>query len=156
MLSDYVDNYDKWRSYAYDICRCHEMKNDLVNDMYLKLHDMVEKEPERTFSDRYIYLMIRSIFVDIKRREMDTVEIYEGVLTDEPYDSLSDRKTIYGVLEEMTFFDREILLKSKEMSFREIGRKINSHHSTISKMYNESIEKAKTICREKGLLPKNR
>lgn len=151
MLEDYVVNDDLYKGYAYKICGSHELKHDLVNDMYIKLYEHTLKNPGKIVSDRFIYLIIRSIFIDsLRKNKENTVDEFPELKEDEDV-VLCGRITMDEVLGEMRFFDREILLKGQEKSFRKIGIEIDCHHSTVSKMYNESLDKAKKICQEKGL-----
>ena len=66
VLEEYVVKDDKYKAYAYRICNCHDLKNDLVNEMYLKLHGILEGDPSKEITDGYIYFMIKSIFLDKK------------------------------------------------------------------------------------------
>lgn len=153
MLHEYTVNDDLYKGYAYKICGCHELKHDLVNDMYLKLYDHLTKYPDKKISNRVIYLIIRSIFIDsIRKNKEMVVDSFPEQVEEEDF-VLCGRITMDEVLSEMRFFDREILLKAQEKSFRKISTDIDCHHSTVSKMYNNSLEKVKKICQEKGLNP---
>lgn len=153
MLEEYTVNDKLYKGYAYKICGCHELKKDLVNDMYIKIHDVLSKEPNKRISNGFIYMTIRSMFLNGQRDDRDVVvDNFPETVEDEDV-VLCGRITMDEVLGEMRFFDREILLKAQEKSFRKIGIDIDCHHSTVSKMYNESLDKVKKICQEKGLNP---
>lgn len=150
MLSEYVVNDRTYKAYAYNICGCNNLKNDLVNDMYIKLYNLLQKEPERKISNGFIYSIMRNSFLTgIRNNKEILVDDFPETETDN--DSLCERISMDNVLSEISFFDREILLKAQEKSFRKIGVDIDCHHSTVSKMYNKSLEKVKIKCQEKGM-----
>lgn len=151
MLEEYSINDDLYRGYAYKICKCHTLKNDLVNEMYLKLYDYLVKYPDKKLSNRGIYIIIRSIYLNMIRDNKEDVVDELPETNNEDDVVLCGRITMDEVLGEMRFFDREILLKAQEKSFRKIGKDIGCHHTTVSKMYNESFDKVKKICQDKGL-----
>ena len=151
MLSEFVVNDDKYKAYAYKICGCHELKNDLVNDMYIKLDAYLKKYPKKIISNSLIYLMIRGIFLNIVTRNREYP--YESIPeTIEDEEVLCERITIDEVLGEMRFFDREILLKTHETSLREVAKQVGCHHQTVNNLKQKALNKLKEKCQEKGLV----
>lgn len=150
MLSDYVKNDDLYKSYAFKICRCHDKKHDLVNEMYLKLDGIIKKNPLKKISNRFIFLMIRSIFIDGVRKkseilldEMPDIQQEEDVV-------LCQRITMDEVLGSMRFFDREILLKTQEQSLREIADEVGCSYVSVHNMKHKALDKLKKKWQQKN------
>lgn len=145
MLERFTVKLDKYLSYAYTICKCHDQKYDLVNEMFLRVHQILTNEPSKEISDGYIYLILKSIFIDeIRfRSEFNVEDDFFARLESHDQENTDKRKTISNTLDQLTFLDREILMQCQEKSFREIGRTYGMHHTTVSKMYDESKKQFK-------------
>ena len=143
MLERFVGKIDKYRAYAFKICQCHETKNDLVNDMFIKLHGILDDDPSKEITDGYIYFMLRSIFLNQKRKQREYV--VEGQIYEQPEDDgpLEGRMMINDELSKMSFVEREALLCTSEESLREIGKKSGVHYLTIFKLKNKYLDKLK-------------
>ena len=145
-MSRFVINDEKYRAYAYKICQCNDLKNDLVQEMYLKLYKILRENPEKEISERYVYLMIYSSFVDYTRK-LRPYYIEERILKEEPADDeLSERVKISDALGEMEFFDREVLLRTQEQSLRKVGQLMMVSKDTVAKYRDTAIIKLKKIC----------
>lgn len=150
MLEQFTVKIDKYLSYAYTICRCHDQKHDLVNEMFLKLHNILDEEPSKEISDGYIYMIMKSIFIDNVRtkREFAVQESAFYSLTDSPSDILQERHRINEIIEKLPFKDREILLRCQETSRRKLANELGVSVQTICNYEKEAKEKLKTIIRE--------
>lgn len=145
MLEAYVKNDETYKAYALKICGCNDLKNDIVNDMYLRLHKILSENPNKEITNGYIYLIMRSIYIDGLRKNNEVPLENSHELAEEEDFTLCKRITIDEALSEMRFFDREILLVTHEKkSLRELGREVGLHHSTISKYQKESLDKLKS------------
>ena len=153
MLHRFTKSDSLYRSFALKICGDNDLKDDLVNDMYIKLYEYLQKYPEKEkeIDDGYIFITIRNIFYNQvkKKKEFCTGYIPEIETNNE---TLENRRTINALLDSIPFYDRELLLTTKEESFRSLGRKINLTHNTIIKHHDKALEKLKKLCQEKGLI----
>lgn len=154
MLAVYAENYDKYKSYAYKICKSHELKNDLVNEMYVKLGAILEKNPEKFISDRFIYLMIKSIFFNQVTRNREIPMEIPPQEHEIENDVLEERIMMDEVLSEMKFFDREILLKTHEKSLRKIAKEVGCPFQVVDSLKQSALTKLKIKCQEKGIIAK--
>lgn len=143
MLEQFVDKVDKYRAYAFKICHCHELKKDLVNDMFIKLHKILDDDPSKEITDGYIYFMIKHIFLNQKRQQKEYV--IDGFVfeQEENNEVLEKRKMINDELSKMPFVERETLLWTAEKSLREIGKKSGVHYLQVFKQKNKYLEKLK-------------
>ena len=118
--------------------------DDLVNEMFLRLHKILDKEPSKTISDGYIYMILRTIFLNGIRDKRDY--IIEGFVfesEDDGDDILTARKRISEELDKMTFVERETLLRTSEISLRELGKKCNVSYSTLHNQKQKYLTKLK-------------
>lgn len=115
---------------ALQICKCKDLADELVQNMYIKLSD-------RTIpvSDGYIFVTLRSLFYDslknndiliddFSKFEIQDEEYCEGI----DYDEISKDLTWY----EKTMFEQSTLLGQRELS-RQTGIHIQTIHR-INKM----------------------
>jgi len=120
----------QWRKMALQICKCKDLADELVQNMYIKLS-------ERTIpvSDGYIFVTLRSLFYDslknndiliddFSKFEIEDVEYSEGI----DYSDLAKDLTWY----ERTMFEQSTLLGQRELS-RQTGIHIQTIHR-INKM----------------------
>ena len=152
MLKRFADNDSKYQAYAYKICKCNDRKRDLVNEMYIKLYSILKKEPGKKIDDSYIYLMLRSIFLNERKlRKVETVPLFPYNFKDiARKDKVSNqvlelRYEVNDVLCDMVFFDREILLKTQEESLRDIAKKVGVHYCTVNNHKQTAIKKFKRL-----------
>jgi DNA-directed RNA polymerase specialized sigma24 family protein len=68
MLEKLAENHKKWVQIAYNLCKCKDIANDIVQDMYIKMYELGKEVDEA-----YIYFVIRSIFFDTIRKQKEFV-----------------------------------------------------------------------------------
>ena len=153
MLERYAVNDQLYKAYAYKICGSNELKHDLVNDMYIELHNLLTKDNQRTFSNRFIFLTIRSIYIngireDLKMPKAELIDIEDK---EENYscNTSSRRLAISKALDLLPFYDRELLLKTHEKSLRKIAKDIGVHYVTLHKEKHKALDNLREICQEK-------
>jgi len=138
-------DYHKYLCYAYRITGCNDAKYDLVSDTFIKIHGILEKSPEKELNNGYIYLTMRSIFFDSKRRQLPQyLEEMEFEKECEP-GAIVERLEVVTVLSSMEFRDREILLKTQEESLRSIAKKVGVNHQTVNNLKKKATEKFKEL-----------
>lgn len=148
VLSPYVTKDTKWRNYAFSFCKCHDFKDDMVSELYIKIHDILTRTPDKQLGDSYIYLMLRSIYIDsIRNNNLVLVDetILDLIEDEEPYDSLDDRKWIDEALKQMSFLDREVLLLTQEKSLRTIEKESGVNYQAINKIKLKALPKLEKI-----------
>jgi len=148
MLEAFVENDEMYRAYAFKLCKCHDLKNDLVNDMYINLHDILQKHPKKEIENSYIFLMIRSIFLNsIKKNKEYCLDKFPEIC--EPNnDNFERRAQMNQTLGRLSFFEREILLKTSETSLRKMALETNINYSSIHVLKQKALKKLKKIWAE--------
>lgn len=150
MLEPFTDKIEKYLSYAYTICKCHDQKHDLVNEMYLKLHEILSNEPSKEISDGYIYLILKSIFIDTVRAKKEYAMDVSSFarLTDSEQSVLEERNRLNEMIGKLPFFDREILMRCQETSRRKLAIELNVSVQTICNYESKAKEKLKSIAKQ--------
>lgn len=122
-----------------------ETAEDIVQDMYIKIHKLVEKGTDITYGDDinhfYIFRTLTSIFLDYKRKESktSTMTLEEFAEHIEQQDEVDYEKPYNRVLEAMTelyWYDRKVyeIIEGGE-SISELSRKTNISYYSLYNTY---------------------
>lgn len=127
-----------WRKMAYTICGCKSLADDLVQDMYLKFHNY-----NKELNDFYIFFAIRSLFLDTlkkKRLDISDVDIANVFIIDNDYSFEDDffKEDVLKKVNELPYFERELLLVTQVISQRELSRQTDISIHTIKKTIKET------------------
>lgn len=138
-------DYKKYLCYAYQITGCNHLKYDLVNDMFLKIHGILEINPEKEMNNGYIYLTMRSIFLNQnKKYTPEYIEDYDlSIIENECI--TPERIQVNDVLSSMEFNHREILLRTHEDSLRTVATEIGINHQSVNNYKNKALTKFKEL-----------
>lgn len=143
-LEDIGKDYDLYLSYAYKICGCDQSKGDLLSEAYLKLHAYLEKYPDKELTKSTVFLTMRSIFIDGKKKKKYTTSLMVDV--PEYKEDSTARHKLNNALSELKFKHREILLRTEESSLREVAKQLNCSHVAVHLRRQTALEKLRTIC----------
>lgn len=132
MLEELSKKDKEWRIMALYICKDKYLADDLVNDMYLKLHDSNKQYHE--INEWYVYRVLTTIHLNIIKRDKKTISLDDKnpIMSFAKYaanrlrkekndidkENLDLRMQLDKALDELGFFDREILLHTSERSLR--------------------------------------
>ena len=138
-MLDELSKRDKdWRNIAYKICGDKSLADDLVQDMYLKLHD---KSYDK-INEWFVWVTIRNIFLNgLKQKHKNheiSIELFyniEDVINND--ETLIKRKEISEALDALDLWDREILLQTAEKSLRKLSKETGI--SVMTLFYNKKI-----------------
>lgn len=140
MLDELSKNDKNWREIATAICGNPQDADDLVNDMYIKLHK--SKKTYKQIDKWYVIRVIRNLFID-QCRKRKTISIEGMVFIQQIDETLEDRKIINEALNELRLLDREILLHTRERSYSANERYLGIKRSTIFSMQKEALKRLK-------------
>lgn len=146
MLDRLAKNYNKYLGYAYTICRCNQKKQDLVQELYLRVDHLLLKDPSREISDGFCYLIMRSIYID-GLRKAKTVSLDEIYIEpeNECQEALNERLQAKEILDNLLYFDREILMTSIQHGIRPTARMLGCSPAYVSNCKKEAEEKVKIL-----------
>jgi RNA polymerase sigma factor (sigma-70 family) len=146
-------NDELWRKFARKISGDKNTADDLVQEMYLKLCKV-----EKTLESFYVYMTMRSIFHDMKRKNSDRKRTKKELLVDQEgfFDYYTDPVEVFEaddrqnrILEEfekLPFHQKELILESYDKSLRGIEKEFNINYGFI---YRE-IKKAREAILKNG------
>ena len=77
MLEYLAKKDSRWRELALTITKDKSQADDLVNDMYLKLHGTEKKE----VTDGFIFFILRNMFLDGKRKKKKEIPLSLSIHT---------------------------------------------------------------------------
>jgi len=146
MLEELSKRDKDWRDIAYKICNDKHLADELVQEMYLKLHD---KEYDK-INEWFVWVTIRNIFLNklkTKHKKYEiSIELFrniEDLVGDE--EILKKRKEVSEALDSLDLWDREILLQTSEKSLRYLSKETGL--SVMTLFYNKKIalEKLKDL-----------
>jgi len=140
MLEELSKHDELWRFYALKICGDEDYAKELVNDMYIKVYDC---SPEY-WTKRYIFRVIKNLFLnDVKSNaKMPKINI------DEVYYLKNQDKTdehLEECLQNMKWFDREILLLTHEFSLRKAQDEVGVYYGVLNYHKNKALKKLKIM-----------
>jgi len=120
-----------------------DMANDIVQEMYIKIHDRLEnkKLPKLQYLTKsYVYLVLKSIFIDIKRqnKEIPTIDFTDEDNTD--YEKLDQLNELREVLKTIPFLHREVLLQTLEKGQRNLSKETGVCRQRLRSYKNTALE----------------
>jgi len=125
----------EWRKLATHISGDAYLADDLVQEMYLKL--LSKTKPINT---SYVYITLRSIYIDHLRKQKET-ELNGHIVDADEFCNLPEKIT--EILGEMPFVQRNIMLLKQDKSFRQIEQEFDIKVSRVYTAYKKGIEKLK-------------
>lgn len=148
MLLQQASKKDKlWREYATKLTKCRQKADDIVNDMYLKLH----KSEKKQVKDAYIRVTIFRLYLNQALKESKSIYIDECIKAfrnkrssqhEESTNKMHLRSQINQALNELPEFDRLLLLKTSETSLQKTADWFqNFSGEKISKVWVHQLKK---------------
>ncbi len=113
--------------------------------MFLKLNKILEEEPSKEISDGYVYMILKSIYLNQVRDNKEFVldgYVFEAIDNDE---SLEQRLKINEALGQLPFVEREILLKTQEHTLRHLATEMGCSHEYIRLKRIDALENLKKV-----------
>lgn len=134
-----------WRIYALKICGCKDKADDLVQEMYIKLHNH-----KGQITKRLVYLTINCIFKDgLKKKRIETVQLQYNNTIHET-DELDRRLEALDLLKNLSFFEKEVLLLTHEKSLREAEKETRVPYYVLNYHKKKALKKLKKYGRRTG------
>jgi len=141
-----------------EICRSfgldYETSRDLVQEMYIKIQLKLEKGLDISYKEHeinyyYIYLTLRTMFIDLKRKGKNIkrvgTEKLRATQTDIDYEG--KYKVILEALDKMYWYDKKVflMLNQEDESVASLSRKTGIPYYSLYNTYNKVKEKLKKL-----------
>lgn len=135
---------EHWRRYALKLTGDPFLADDLVQDMYLKIQNI-----NREVNDFYIILIIKSIFIDLKRKKKFVFCVEDGYLQklheenqmDDIFEVNDQQKKIIDEYNKLPFHQKELILESYFKSLRQIETEFNINYGYIHRELKKARKK---------------
>ena len=121
---------------------------DIVQEMYIKIHTLIVKGIDISYEDDinhfYIYRILRSLFIDLCRKEKKIVKVnidyLEKFVQEENKKEYKDiegkMKELDTLLDKVYWYDRKVFdLVSQGMSIAELSKKTNISYYSLYNTY---------------------
>lgn len=146
MLEQLAKNHDEWLKIAYRICQCTEQSKDMVQDMYLKMHEC--DKPYEEINKWFIYRVMFNAFLNsIKKRKVDLVYVdnYFRILKQEDNDlsHLEMLQCMDDALNEVGLIDKRYLIETHTRSLRKNEEYLGIHFMTLHYRKKRALERLK-------------
>ena len=138
MLEELAKLDSEWRKIATKICGNKDLADDMVQDMYIKMHRLQPKY----WNKHYISYAIYHLFINHIKESKKTVYLEDILFTDtEDSEITKDRLRIIKVLDEVSIVDKQVLLATHEKSLREASKDLFMSHMTLHNKKKKAFEK---------------
>ncbi len=148
MIQQLALKHDTWVRMARGICQDAYVADDLVSEMYIKLHGIAERGKNTVFNDPYVYHTMKHIYInDYIRVKGQFADLDENAPIADPEDE--PRK--YAEMEIpdcISWVEKQILLLRQEISGREIERIYQINFQKVHRMEKKAKEKLEQWARE--------
>lgn len=129
---NFAENYNKFINYALKICNDECLATDLVHDAYVKIGT-------KEVNCSYVYLTIKSLYLDQKRKEKVKINIDDiNEFVEQNEFELKDEYN--KVMESMPFAIKECLLENQNYSLRKLEKRYHINYGKILRMVNKAKE----------------
>jgi|TARA_R110000803_G_scaffold174230_2_gene236843 DNA-directed RNA polymerase specialized sigma24 family protein len=107
-----------WRNQAFKLCGSKSLADDIVQDMYLRLHD------KEGVNDSYVFMTIKSVFLDICRKggEDRLTEAMYLQSTESVFEPNDYEQKILDRYKDLDWITQELIIESYYLSLREIEK----------------------------------
>ena len=131
MIAELAKRDKHWRKVALSLCKDKSMADDIVQEMYLRMHEVKRKYEE--INDFYIIVTMRNIFYQRcrkanKKEGFDLCKLVDSNNFFEP----SDREAeLIDRFNELPWHERELMLETADKSLRDLGAEIQINYQFI-------------------------
>ena len=139
MLEELAKKDKRWREVAFNICKCKDLADEIVNLMYLRIYDL-NPDTEK-LSEWYIITKLRNLFLihskQVKHISIETLYY----LTDEQTDSTRSDEEIQLIQianNKRKWWEKQLLIESYDKSLRQIEKDFNINYQFVRRRTNKS------------------
>jgi RNA polymerase sigma factor (sigma-70 family) len=145
VIEQLAQDDENWRRIAFKICNDKSLADDIVNDMYLTMHDKCKRKYSE-ISISYVWSVMRNIYLKHIKLNKKTISLEEFHNIEDlriDNDVLEDRIIINDALNELSLWDREVLLHTSERSLRELSKATGISVSVLHYGKHNALKKLK-------------
>ena len=133
MIEKLAQHHDEWVNFALKICGNRDDANDLVQDMYLKMHDS-----QKEVNNSYIYCVIKNIFLDqYRKNKVKEKTVYYQEEYTEQNEEIDFTAAYEESLKELKTYKQLIVNFSTKEGVNNFARQSGISKATIIRIRNE-------------------
>jgi len=133
MIEELYKNHDNWINYATKICGNSYDASDLVQEMYIKLHDC-----QKEINHSYVYCVIKNIFLDAYRKnKVKEKTVYYQEEYTEQSEEIDFTAAYEESLKELKTYKQLIVNFSTKEGVNNFARQSGISKATIIRIRNE-------------------
>jgi len=151
MLEELSKKQDKWIKMALSLCQDVDQAKDIVQEMYIKMYDISQKNPETKIRDVYVWVVMYNMVKDDYNLQQKytqvPIEFALNIAIEEETVEFDDTELMYlNRSKEFRYLDRGLLLENYDKSLRTIQKEFDINYGFVYK----TLEKTrKLILRDK-------
>jgi DNA-directed RNA polymerase specialized sigma24 family protein len=133
MIEKLAQSHDEWIRYAVNVCGNRDDANDLVQEMYLKLHDC-----NKEINKSYVYCVIKNIFLDqYRKNKVKEKAVYYQEEYTEQNEEIDFTAAYEESLKELKSYKQLIVNFSTKDGVNNFARQSGISKATIIRIRNE-------------------
>ena len=133
MIEELYKNHDNWINYATKICGNSYDASDLVQEMYIKLHDC-----QKEVNHSYVYCVIKNIFLDqYRKNKVKEKTVYYQEEYTEQNEEIDFTAAYEDSLKELKTYKQLIVNFSTKEGVNNFARQSGISKATIIRIRNE-------------------
>ena len=133
IIEELYKNHNNWIGYALKICGNRDDANDLVQEMYLKMHDS-----QKEVNNSYIYCVIKNIFLDqYRKNKVKEKTVYYQEEYTEQNEEIDFTAAYEESLKELKTYKQLIVNFSTKEGVNNFARQSGISKATIIRIRNE-------------------
>ena len=137
MLQEICKQDKYWRRLALKICGNKILADDIVQEMYLRIHKAKPKEVNKS----YIYYCLNSIYIDLIKKEKKTSSLDNIILSVNERKEVDDyEKKILDNFDKLPWHQKELIQESYTKSNREIQKEFGINYMVAYKATKQGIK----------------
>ncbi len=132
MLEELAKKDKRWREVALNICKCKDLADEIVNQMYLRIYD---KNPDKEkLTEWYIITTLRNLFLDhCKQRKYISIETLYHLPDEQTDKTFSDEEIslIVKASKKLKWWQQQLLIESYDKSLRQVQQEFNINYQFV-------------------------
>lgn len=135
MLEELAKKDKQWRRIALRICNNSYLADDIVQEMYIRLHDC-----KKEINDFYVVITMRNIFLANLKKDNLLVSLGDHDIPDKAkvYEYTDKEKEL---IDSLKWYEKELIEMSYDKSFHEIQRELNINYQFVRRILNKTKDK---------------
>jgi len=119
VLLEIVKKDKLWRQHAFRFCKDKHLADDIVQEMYLRMH----RNPKERLTEYYVVLTIKSVwlnYIKTRKKDISTEQIYYLESKESIFEPDDEQQRLLDEFKKLDWVKRELLSEVYDRSLREI------------------------------------